>query len=69
MRQEKFEMAMSNVWFLMFGLSLGAFLIDSWFWWMPVFIIVCLVVARVLIRRIDRKGDNRGDKNAIYRNR
>lgn len=22
MRQEKFEMAMSNVWFLMFGLSL-----------------------------------------------
>ena len=54
MRQEKFEMAMSNVWFLMFGLSLGAFLIDSWFWWMPIFIIVCLVVARVLIRLIER---------------
>lgn len=52
MRQEKFEMAMSNVWFLMFGLSLGAFLIDSRFWWMPVFIIICLIVARVLIHHV-----------------
>lgn len=69
MRQEKFEMAMSNVWFLMFGFSVGVTSIIPSFWWMPVFIIICLIVARVLIRRIDRKGDNRGNKNAIYRNR
>lgn len=54
-KKSRFEMAMSNIWFLMFGLSLGAWLVDNRFWWMPVFIIVCLIVARVLIKLNDRK--------------
>lgn len=50
--QEKFEKVMSNVWFLMFGLSTGVFLVDSQYWWLPVFIIACLGVARILLKRV-----------------
>ena len=50
--QEKFEMAMTNVWMLMFGFSLGVWLMDNRFWWLPVFIILSLGVARVLLRRV-----------------
>ena len=55
MKEETFQMVMTQVWFIVFGISLGATIVEPWFWWMPVFILICLVITRKLIKHIDGK--------------
>ena len=48
MTDTQFEMLATQVWIFMFGISIGATLVDfKFFWWLPLFIILVLVAYRV----------------------
>lgn len=48
MADTQFEMLATQVWIFMFGVSIGAMLVDlKFFWWLPVFIILVLVAYRI----------------------
>lgn len=48
MTDTQFEMLATQVWIFMFGVSIGATLVDfKFFWWLPVFIILVLVGYRI----------------------
>ncbi|MBO0477927.1 hypothetical protein DOK76_12710 [Vagococcus sp. DIV0080] len=50
MTEKDFEMLATQAWFIMFGVSVGAALVDfRSFWWLPLFIIVVLVVYRIYV--------------------
>jgi hypothetical protein len=59
MTDTQFEMLATQVWIFMFGVSIGAMLVDfKFFWWLPLFIIICLFVTRGLLRIIDKRNAN-----------
>ncbi|MFW3538027.1 hypothetical protein [Vagococcus fluvialis] len=48
MTDTQFEMLATQVWIFMFGISIGAMLVDfKFFWWLPLFIILVLVGYRI----------------------
>jgi membrane protein implicated in regulation of membrane protease activity len=48
MTDTQFEMLATQVWIFMFGVSIGAMLVDfKFFWWLPLFIILVLVAYRI----------------------
>ncbi|WNF91318.1 hypothetical protein [Vagococcus fluvialis] len=48
MTDTQFEMLATQVWIFMFGVSIGAMLVDfKFFWWLPLFIILVLVEYRI----------------------
>lgn len=48
MTDTQFEMLATQVWIFMFGVSIGAALVDfKFFWWLPLFIILVLVAYRI----------------------
>ncbi|UDM70171.1 hypothetical protein [Vagococcus fluvialis] len=48
MTDTQFEMLATQVWIFMFGVSIGATLVDfKFFWWLPLFIILVLAAYRI----------------------
>ncbi|MDT2747035.1 hypothetical protein [Vagococcus fluvialis] len=48
MTDTQFEMLATQVWIFMFGISIGATLVDfKFFWWLPLFIILVLAAYRI----------------------
>lgn len=56
MTNEQFQKLATQVWIFLFGITVGwFFLFPSFFWWLPLFMIVMLIVARELVYQAEKK--------------
>lgn len=70
MTDKQFEMLMTQIWLIMFGVSVGAAVVEpKVFWWLPLFIIGVLVAYRFYVGLIDWRVIKNVHRNKANRNR
>lgn len=56
----------TSTWFFWMGVSCGLLKEDlTFFWWVPVFLLVCLVIVKLTIYLVDKKVKKREPKSKV----